>query len=247
MNRVERYELNESANSLNNRTVIIEGIPGAANHDGGRIAFGPDGLLYITAGDAQNEPSAQDKAALSGKILRLEDDGSVPSSNPFGTAVYSYGHRNPQGLAWDDSGQLWATEHGRSGVRSGFDEVNLIEAGKNYGWPEFEGDEVGNGMVSPVLHSGASDTWAPAGAAISEDTLFFTGLRGETLYSAKISGRKLTDFTAHFKGEYGRLRGVAVSPDGEWLYLTTSNRDGRGAVKPNDDKIIKIRLSAFLE
>lgn len=246
-NRVERYEFNESNNTLDNRTVIVEGISGAANHDGGRIAFGPDGLLYITTGDAQNGASAQDRAALSGKILRLRDDGSVPAENPFGTAVYSYGHRNPQGLAWDKNGQLWATEHGRSGVQSGFDEVNRIEAGRNYGWPDIEGDETAEAMVSPVLHSGARETWAPAGAAVVGDTLFFTGLRGEALYSAKIQGQRLSDFTAHFKGQYGRLRAVVVSPDGEWLYITTSNRDGRGAVQTNDDKIIKIRVNAFFE
>ena len=127
-NRVERYYFQN--NRLSDKKIIIDGIPGAAYHDGGRIAFGPDGNLYITTGDAGNSQLAQDVNSFAGKILHLKDDGSVPSDNPFGNAVWSYGHRNPQGLAWDDQGRLWATEHGRSGVLSGFDEFNLIEKGK---------------------------------------------------------------------------------------------------------------------
>lgn len=244
-NRVERYEFDDSTNTLLGRALILEGIPGAANHDGGRIAFGPDGLLYITTGDAQNEASAQDTTVLSGKILRVQDDGTPPPGNPFGTAVYSYGHRNPQGLAWDAMGRLWSTEHGRSGIQSGFDEVNRIQAGGNYGWPEREGDEAGDGMIEPILHSGARETWAPADVVVAGEMLFFTGLRGQALYSAHISGQSLINRTAHFASEYGRLRTVVLSPDEKWLYLTTSNRDGRGAVQSGDDKIIKVRLTLF--
>jgi glucose/arabinose dehydrogenase len=242
VNRVERYRL--TGTTLTDRTVILDGIPGASNHDGGRLAFGPDGLLYITTGDADNSASAQDLNSLGGKILRLADDGSIPQGNPFGTAVYSYGHRNPQGLAWDSAGRLWATEHGRSGVRSGFDEINLIEPGKNYGWPEIEGDETASGLTSPVIHSGASTTWAPAGAAIVDSSLFFAGLRGASLYQARLSGESASSLVEHFSGEFGRLRAVVRGPDGA-LYITTSNTDGRGDVRPGDDKIIRIDPTAL--
>ncbi len=120
---------------------IVEGIPGASYHDGGRIKFGPDEKLYITTGDAGNSSLAQDINSLAGKILRLNPDGSIPQDNPFNNEVWTYGHRNPQGLTWDEEGQLWATEHGPSGLQSGQDEINLIEKGKNYGWPEIRGDQ----------------------------------------------------------------------------------------------------------
>jgi glucose/arabinose dehydrogenase len=225
---------------LSERTVILADIPGAQFHDGGRMAFGPDGLLYITTGDAGNGANAQDRNSLAGKILRLKDDGSIPSDNPFGTL----GHRNPQGLAWDDAGRLWATEHGRSGARSGFDEINLIEAGKNYGWPDSEGDETADGVIAPVRHSGASATWAPAGAAFFDGSIFFTGLRGEALYEARLHEREIESFTAHFAGEFGRLRAAVLGPDG-FLYITTSNTDGRGRPRSDDDKIIKVDPAIF--
>lgn len=238
-NRVERYQLDGT--HLNNRTIILDNIPGAQYHDGGRIAFGPDNYLYITTGDAGNENSAQDTNSLAGKILRIKDDGSIPEDNPFGNAVYSYGHRNPQGLAWDSAGRLWATEHGRSGVLSGYDELNLIEKGKNYGWPEIQGDETQDGMVKPVLHSGASNTWAPAGAAFYNGSIWFAGLRGAALYEVKISGNTVLGLYAHLSETYGRLRAVQLGPDG-YLYVSTSNRDGRGDPQPGDDKILKIGL-----
>ncbi len=231
-NRVESYELN--GNSLTSRQVVVDGILGAAFHDGGRIAFGPDGKLYVATGDAQQDALAQDKNSLNGKILRVNADGS-------GLAVYSSGHRNVQGLAWDSQGRLWATEHGPSGAESGRDEVNLIKEGGNYGWPEIKGDEQKEGMISPVIQSGAGETWAPAGMTIVDNRLLFVGLRGETLYSATIAGDKLTDFERLFAKKWGRLRTIKLGPDG-WLYLLTSNRDGRGTPKKNDDKIIKIKL-----
>ncbi len=243
INRVERYRL--EGTELTERIVILDQIPGAQFHDGGRIAFGPDKLLYITTGDAGNEDAAQDTASLAGKILRVKDDGSIPDDNPFKNAVYSYGHRNPQGLAWDSDAQLWATEHGRSGVQSGFDEINKIVKGGNYGWPELEGDKTAAGRTAPLLHSGATTTWAPGGALVVDNTLYFAGLRGESLYSAAITGGTLETLTAHFSGEFGRLRAVALGPDGR-LYVTTSNRDGRGAVKPGDDKIIRINLGVLV-
>lgn len=242
VNRVERYRLEE--NSLANREVILEGIEGATNHDGGRIEFGPDGYLYITTGDAQQTALSQDINSLNGKILRIASDGSIPSDNPYGTAVYSYGHRNVQGIAWDESGRLWATEHGRSGILSGLDELNLIEPGKNYGWPEIQGDETREGMITPVIHSGGSVTWAPADAEIVGSSIFFAGLAGSTLYEAKLENGKVTSLVNHFVNEYGRLRAVRLGPDG-YLYITTSNQDGRGKPKQEDDKIIRVNPKVF--
>ncbi len=237
VNRVERYRYD--TDRLSQKTIIIDGIPGARFHDGGRIAFGPDGYLYITTGDAGNSDVAQDTSSLAGKILRVQDDGAVPADNPFGNAVYSYGHRNAQGLAWDRNGNLWATEHGRSGVLSGLDEINRIEKGANYGWPVIQGSEQREGMRSPVAHSGADVTWAPAGAAFIGNSLFFSGLRGEALYEARVQEDGTMLIVAHFQNEFGRIRAVVAGPDG-FLYITTSNTDGRGNPFPGDDKIIRI-------
>lgn len=246
-NRVERYKL--EGTKLLDRKVIVAGILGSSIHDGGRMAFGPafvsqsgtsagreDYYLYITTGDAGSPNLAQDKNSLNGKILRVTDDGLPPSDNPFGNAVYSYGHRNPQGLAWDENGKLWATEHGQSAQ----DELNLIEKGKNYGWPVIQGDERKEGMVSPIIQSG-DDTWAPAGATFFDDSIFFGGLRGEALYEYQIGKKQLK---THFKGQFGRIRAVVLGPD-DFLYMTTSNRDGRGSPKEEDDKIIKINPEIF--
>ncbi len=247
-NAVIRYRFADG--SLGDERFIIDNIPGAAYHDGGRIRFGPDGFLYVTTGDTGNSSAAQDVASLSGKILRLRDDGSVPADNPFvgqsraQAAIWSYGHRNPQGLAWDDAGRLWETEHGRSGIQSGLDEINLIIKGRNYGWPTIEGDATGSGMALPSAHSGASDTWAPASALFWNGSLFFGGLRGEALYEAVLRGEQVTEVRTHFKGEYGRIRTVLLGPDG-MLYLTTSNRDGRGRTRADDDKIIRLNPSIF--
>lgn len=236
-NKVERYTFVND--ELANRKIIIEGIAGATNHDGGRIAFGPDGLLYIATGDAQEEKLSQDTTSLNGKILRVKDDGGIPEDNPFGNAVYSYGHRNVQGLAWDKDGRLWATEHGRSGIRSGFDELNLIEKGLNYGWPEIAGDEFQEGMTAPVIHSGSSTTWAPSGMTYLNDSLFFAGLRGQGIYQAKLDGENVTTLIKHFDETYGRIRTVKLGPDG-YLYILTNNTDGRGNPKENDDILIRI-------
>ncbi len=238
-NEVDRYILEGSA--LKNRNVIATGIRGAANHDGGRIAFGPDGFLYITVGDAQNENDSQDPNSPNGKILRIKDDGTIPTDNPFGNAVYSYGHRNPQGLAWDDKGKLFATEHGRSGALSGLDELNLIEKGKNYGWPTIQGEQTKEGMVTPIINSGPTTTWAPSGALYYKGSIFFTGLRGESLYQYDTKTKTLK---AHFTKEFGRLRSAALGTD-DYFYLLTNNTDGRGNPKPGDDKLIKIDANTF--
>ena len=219
--------------------VIVDRIPGAANHNGGRIKFGQDRLLYIATGDAQEPSRAQDTNSLAGKILRVTDAGQPAAGNSFNNAVYSYGHRNVQGLAWDQNGTLWATEHGRSGALSGLDELNLIVLGKNYGWPEIAGDETRVGMEAPVKHSGATVTWAPAGAAFWQEKLYFGGLRGQALYEAVISRNKVTALNELLKGELGRIREVITGPDGG-LYITTSNRDGRGQPQETDDRIIRL-------
>lgn len=241
-NRVMRYAYDDG--TLTDEKLILGDIPGAIYHDGGRMKFGPDGKLYITTGDATKSDLAQDKNSLAGKILRLNDDGSIPGDNPFGTAIWSYGHRNPQGLVWDDQGRLWSTEHGRSGVLSGYDELNLIEKGKNYGWPVIEGPETKDGMESPVVQSGADITWAPASAVYWNGRIFFGGLRGESLYEADIRTSPPT-MREHFHTEFGRIRNVVLSPDENFLFITTSNRDGRGTVNQGDDKIIRIPVSLF--
>ncbi|HEX7259357.1 MAG TPA: PQQ-dependent sugar dehydrogenase [Candidatus Saccharimonadia bacterium] len=240
-NRIERYVYENRV--LSQRQIILQNIPGEANHDGGRLAFGPDGFLYVTTGDAGNSALAQNKSSLAGKILRLTADGLPAPGNPLNSTIYSYGHRNPQGLAWDKQGQLWATEHGRSGIQSGFDELNLIKPGANYGWPLIQGDETRPGMEKPVAHSGPNETWAPASLAYANGSLFFGGLRGESLYEATITGDNTVALQVHFRGGYGRLRTVAVN--NQALYVTTSNTDGRGQAKPGDDKVIRIKLSVF--
>lgn len=233
-NKVVRYTLEN--NSLTEELTIIEGIAGASNHDGGRIAFGPDKNLYITTGDAGNPNSAQDTNSLNGKILRVTESGDIPEGNPFGNEVYSYGHRNPQGIAWDDNGNLWSTEHGPSGLQSGWDEINFIEPGKNYGWPLVTGDSDSGEYTNPVIHSGATDTWAPSGTAFYNDSIYFGGLRGESLYEYNIQQNRLY---THFKGTFGRIRAVVSGPD-NFLYITTSNTDGRGSKTAGDDKLIRV-------
>ncbi len=237
LNRVVRMTLMD--NKLKDEKIILDKIPGAANHDGGRIKFGPDNYLYIGTGDAQEPSQAQNTKSLAGKILRVTDDGKPAPGNPFGNEVYSYGHRNVQGLAWDPTGRLWATEHGRSGIQTGFDEVNLIEKGKNYGWPFVEGDKTQPGMQNPIRHSGATIVWAPSGMAYLNDSLYFGGLRGQALYKVPFKDNNVIAVIEYLSGKFGRLRDVVVGPDG-MLYVTTSNLDGRGAPTATDDKIIRI-------
>lgn len=243
MNRVVRFKFEE--NSLLEKTIIVDNIPGALFHNGGRIKFGPDGFLYITTGDSQNPSLAQNINSLAGKILRVDRDGKPAPGNPFDNSTFSYGHRNPQGIAWDKDNNLWETEHGPSGVWPNCcqDELNLIEKGKNYGWPAIRGNQLQTGMESARIHSG-NDTWAPSGAAYLppegglNNSIFFAGLKGQAVYQAIINGDSVT-IKEHLKGELGRVREITVGPD-NLLYITTSNRDGRGIPKNNDDKIIRV-------
>ncbi len=237
-NRIVRFRLGEKPQP------ILTGIPVSGVHNGGRIAFGPDGMLYIGTGDATNRGAAQDRNSLAGKILRLTPDGGVPTNNPFpNNPVYSFGHRNVQGLTWDAKGQLYATEFGQNS----FDEVNRIVAGGNYGWPEVEGNKGGNQYIKPVtvfstaeaspsgavfLHGGAIPQW--------EGNLLIAGLRGERLWRLSFdSTGAITTREQLLQGQYGRLRHVVQAPDGS-LWVLTSNRDGRGNPTPDDDRILRL-------
>jgi glucose/arabinose dehydrogenase len=241
-NRVESYVLSD--NKLSDRKVLIDNIKGSSNHDGGRIAFGPDKLLYVTTGDAEEPNLAQDTNSVNGKILRINTDGSFPADNPFGNAVYSYGHRNAQGLTWDEKGNLWASEHGPSGLQTGNDEVNLIQKGFNYGWPNIKGTATKSGMQTPLIESGAKNTWAPGQIVYYQNNLFFAGLRGRAIYQVRIDNDKLTDLEEHFKNEFGRIRTITIGPDG-FFYILTSNTDGRGKAAKEDDRVIRIYPKVF--
>jgi glucose/arabinose dehydrogenase len=235
INRVVRLTLGDG--TAGNARVLLDDLPGASIHDGCRIKFGPDGKLYVTAGDAAEPRLAQRRDSLAGKILRLNADGTVPADNPFpGSPVYSLGHRNPQGLAWDPAGRLFAAEHGPSG----HDEVNHILPGRNYGWPEVQGRSGDGRYAEPILESG-SDTWAPSGIAFLGHDLFVAGLRGRRLLRLTFTpdGSRVTRLSTVLDRAWGRLRDVVLGPDGA-LYVATSNRDGRGSPAPDDDRILKV-------
>jgi len=242
-NRVVRFV--HDAGSLADLTVVLGGVPGASIHDGCRLEFGPDGFLFVTSGDAGVEDDARRESSLAGKIHRIADDGSVPPDNPFGSPVWTLGHRNPQGMAFDAEGRAWSTEHGPSGFPGGRDELNRIERGADYGWPEITGGETRAGLEAPVLHSGDA-TWAPSGLAALGGRLFFAGLRGAALYEVRGSpdGAEAIRLLAHFRDDFGRLRAVRTGPDG-WLWFGTSNRDGRGSPAPEDDRLIRVDPAAL--
>jgi len=238
-NRVVRFRLGERPEA------ILTGIPVNSYHDGGRIRFGPDGMLYVTTGDAGDPTNSQDRGSLGGKILRVAPDGSVPEDNPFpGSPVLSLGHRNVQGLAWDAGGQLFASEFGQDT----WDEANRIEAGENYGWPEVEGEGgTDRGFVGPITVWPTSEA-SPSGAEILVDgaipqwegDLFVTALRGESLWRLELDDRgNVTGRQRLLAGEVGRVRDVAQAPDGS-LWVSTSNRDGRGTPAENDDRIFRL-------
>jgi glucose/arabinose dehydrogenase len=251
LNRLVR--LRDANGTGTDETILVDNIPGSANHDGGRIAFGPDGKLYVATGDGEQEARAQDRSSLGGKILRLEKDGSVPADNPFpGSPVYSLGHRNVQGLAYHpDTGVLYATEHGPSGFFPACcqDEVNRIEAGANYGWPIVTGKPGDSRFRDPVAWSGNADTWAPSGATFAtrpgplRGSLLFANLRAQHLHRIVLTpdGRGVAFEERLTVNQYGRLRDVYEVPSGEFLVLT-SNRDGRGRPHVDDDRILLVTL-----
>lgn len=227
--------LKQNGGQWNEVRALLEGIPGAANHDGGRMAFGPDKLLYVTTGDAEQRELAQDVNSLAGKILRMTLDGKVPDDNPFpGSYVYSYGHRNPQGLAWNDEGVMFNTEHGPSGDPGGHDEINIIEAGGNYGWPIIYGGAQQEGMITPIYHTGEKAI-APSGATMDDrNRLLIATLAGEGLYRYDPA---LKEMAVVFAGE-GRLRDVKIK-DGS-IYVITNNTDGRGTPSETDDRLLRL-------
>ena len=231
-NRVSRFVLNEK---LEDEFILLDNIPSARFHDGGRIKFGPDGKLYITTGDATNPPSAQDINSLSGKILRMNKDASIPEDNPFGNYVYSYGHRNPQGIDWHPiTKQLYSSEHGS--IRN--DEINIIFKGENYGWPIVECDEISDIYIDPI-RCYSEFTLAPSSITFYNNDLYVAGLRGTQVRRIIFDGSKIIKEEELFS-ELGRIREVIVYND--YLYTATSNRDGRGILRKNDDKIIRVRL-----
>ena len=235
------FSFTVDGDELIDKQTIIDDIPGAPWHDGGRIAFGPDGKLYITTGDAVNPGWSQDLSSLAGKILRINPDGTIPDDNPFdSSSIFSYGHRNPQGIAWSNDGLLVSSEHGPSGEMGyGHDEINVIVKGKNYGWPKVVGDSSDDSFVNPIIHSGQI-TWAPSGMIYfdskkipSLDGKFLVGaLRGQHLMVVDVAkDGSLISKEKMFEGEFGRIRTAQIGPDGV-LYLLTANGD--------NDKIVRI-------
>ncbi|HWR85255.1 MAG TPA: PQQ-dependent sugar dehydrogenase [Rhodoglobus sp.] len=238
-NRIVRFPLEGAAGSysLGAGEDVLTGLAKAGNHNGGRLAIGPDGKLYATVGDASQPALSQDPAALNGSILRMELDGSPPDDNPTpGSLVYSYGHRNPQGLAWDPTGRLWAAEFGQNT----WDEVNLIEPAANFGWPVVEGVGGDPAFVNPV-YQWSTDDASPSGLTWVEGTMFMAGLGGERLWSI-VPAPEGTTATEWYAGAFGRIRDVIPGPDGT-LWMLTNNTDGRGEPREGDDRILQVTLA----
>ncbi|WP_227357004.1 PQQ-dependent sugar dehydrogenase [Haladaptatus salinisoli] len=227
--RILRYRL--SGGELEREAVVFDGIPGAERHTGGRLAFGPDGDLYASVGDADEPEKAQNPETLHGSILRLEADGSVPDCRG---PVFSYGHRNPEGLAFHPAtGALYSTEHGPDED----DEINVLEAGNNYGWPVATGESDDPSFTDPLATY--TPTIAPASAAFHDGAFYFGALAGEHLHRVEFGpdGRTVESDERLFEGEFGRVRSVVDGSDG--LYFVTSNRDGRGTPANADDRILR--------
>lgn len=237
-NRIARFALTGEAGAyaIGEPELVFSGIVKARSHNGGRIKFGPDGMLYVTTGDATEVELSQDLASVSGKILRMTPTGAVPGDNPFaGSYVYSFGHRNPQGLAWDDEGQLWASEFGQET----WDELNRIVPGGNYGWPLVEGIAGDGQYIDPVLQWHTFDS-SPSGLVYIQGTFFMAALRGERIWALHPSDESVDD-EPWFVEEYGRIRDVEAGPNGT-LWFITSNTDGRGELREADDKLYQVQL-----
>ncbi|MFD0586306.1 PQQ-dependent sugar dehydrogenase [Dactylosporangium darangshiense] len=236
-NRIARMTYNGS--TLTGYTTLVTGIAKNRYHNGGRLAFGPDGYLYATTGDAQTGSNAQDKNSLNGKILRMKTDGTPAPGNPFGTLVYSYGHRNPQGIAWDSQGRLWEAEFGNSM----YDELNLIKPGLNYGWPTCEGTCTVTGMQNPK-RQWPVDQASPSGITIVRDVVYMAALRGERLWRIPIlTGETTGTPSAYYVGTYGRLRTVTKIPGADAFWLTTTNCDNNGGASNGSDQIMRVTVT----
>ncbi|WP_328768458.1 PQQ-dependent sugar dehydrogenase [Streptomyces sp. NBC_00286] len=217
---------------------VFRGIPKGTNHNGGRIAFGPDKMLYAGTGERYEPDLAQDKGSPGGKILRLTPDGEPAPGNPFDNAVYSYGHRNVQGLAWDSEKRLWASEFGQQT----WDELNHIEPGDNYGWPDAEGESDDSQYHNPIAQWGVAEA-SPSGIAYAEGSIWMAGLRGKRLWRIPLNGtERAADPQAFLEEEHGRLRTV-VSAGENKLWLVTSETDGRGTPEDGDDKILELEVT----
>ncbi|MFI6843763.1 PQQ-dependent sugar dehydrogenase [Kitasatospora sp. NPDC050467] len=241
-NRIVRFPYDPTrpaGQQLGDVSVLLTGIPRGHRHNGGRIAFGPDGLLYAGTGDSSNSALSQDKGSLGGKILRLAPDGTPAPGNPFpGSPVYSYGHRNVQGLTWDPQGRLWASEFGQDN----WDELNLIRAGGNYGWPVVEGVGGRPEFTDPVAEWRTSEA-SPSGIAYAQGAVWMAALRGTRLWRVPLDGEHLASAPQEFfDGAYGRLRTVVADRDGTLLVLT-DNTDGSGEPKPGDDRLLRLAIS----
>ncbi|MFI8960671.1 PQQ-dependent sugar dehydrogenase [Streptomyces sp. NPDC053493] len=219
---------------------VLTGIPKGLVHNGGRIAFGPDGMLYAGTGETGRSRLAQDKGSLGGKILRMTPEGRPAPGNPFpGSVVWSYGHRNVQGLAWDDAGRLWASEFGQDT----WDELNRIQPGRNYGWPTVEGRAGRTGFTDPVAQWPTAEA-SPSGIAYARGAIWMAGLRGERLWRIPLSGAERSgEPQALLKGEFGRLRTVLATAGGTRLWLVTSETDTRGTPGPGDDRILRLEIT----
>jgi glucose/arabinose dehydrogenase len=217
--------------------VILKGIPKSLHHNGGGLAFGPGGKLFVSTGDAENPDAAQNKRSLSGKILRIGPRGGVPHDNPFGNRTWTFGHRNPEQIAFAPDGKLWSSEFGDKKK----DELNRIVRGANYGWPHVEGKDGPGGYHDP-LATWDTDRCSPSGIAILAGRAWLGALQGDCIYSVRLSGPHKGHKERFFAGRFGRIRAVGAAPDGS-LWIGTSNRDGRATPGAHDDRIFRVRLS----